>query len=131
MQLILKSALFAGAGALVLGIAQAASEPVVLREHDALSLSPAGDRVAAVEAVDPGNLPDEAHGIVVVRTQDGKQIAQYDPCETCKYSDTAWSPNGNRLAFIAADSAARAATCSPATSGPLSGSAWRESWSRL
>ena len=106
MQSNLKSALFAGAGALVLGIAQAASEPVVLREHDALALSPAGDRVAAVEAVDPGNLPEEAHGVVVVRARDGKLIAQYDPCKTCKYSDTAWSPNGNLLAFIATDSAA-------------------------
>jgi dipeptidyl aminopeptidase/acylaminoacyl peptidase len=92
------------------GIAQAADESVVLREHDALSLSPSGDRVANVEAVDPGNLPDEAHGAVVVRSADGKLIAQYDPCNSCKYGDTAWSPKGNLLAFVASDSAAGAAT---------------------
>ena len=77
--------------ALVVGIAQALAEPVVLRDHDALSLSLSGDRVANVEAVDPGNLPEEAHGAVVVRAADGKLIAQYDPCKTCKYSDTSWS----------------------------------------
>jgi dipeptidyl aminopeptidase/acylaminoacyl peptidase len=55
---------------------------------------------------DPGNLPEEAHGAIVVRAASGKLIAQYDPCKTCKYSDTAWSPNGNLLAFLAADSAA-------------------------
>ncbi len=94
------------AGALVLSTALAAADPIVLREHDALSLSPTGDRVVDVEALDPGNLPEEAHGAVVVRAADGKSIAQFDPCKTCKYSDTAWSPNGNAFAFIAADSAA-------------------------
>ena len=74
-------------GVLVAGMAQAATEPVVLREHDALSLSPAGDRVANVEAVDPGNLPEEAHGAVVVRAADGKLIAQYDP----ELSEAEWA----------------------------------------
>lgn len=103
-------AMIASACALVLGIAQAAAEPVVMHEYDALALSPAGDRVADVEAIDPGNLPDEAHGAVVVRGADGKLIAQYDPCKACKYSDTAWSPNGNSLAFVASDSDAGKAT---------------------
>ena len=66
--------------------------------------------MANVEAVDPGNLPEEAHGAVVVRAADGKLIAQYDPCKTCKYSDTSWSPKANLLAFVASDSAAGTAT---------------------
>jgi dipeptidyl aminopeptidase/acylaminoacyl peptidase len=86
--------------------AQAATESVVIRDHDALTISAAGDRVANVEAIDPGNLPDEAHGTVVVRAAKGKIIAQFDPCKVCKYSDTAWSPKNNTLAFLAADQVA-------------------------
>jgi dipeptidyl aminopeptidase/acylaminoacyl peptidase len=106
MKLSIKATMFLSASALMLGIAHAVAEPVVIREYDALALAPAGDRIADVEALDPGNLPEEAHGAIVVRAASGKLIAQYDPCKTCKYSDTAWSPNGNLLAFLAADSAA-------------------------
>ena len=91
-------------GALVLlGAAFAEAAPVVIRDHDALAISASGDRVADVEAIDPGNLAEEAHGAVVVRTADGKLAAQYDPCPACKYSDTAWSPRTDTLAFIGAD----------------------------
>jgi len=81
----------------------AAATPVVIRDHEALALSAAGDRVADVEALDPGNLAEEAHGAVVVRAADGKLLAQFDPCKTCKYSDAAWAPRPETLAFIAAD----------------------------
>ncbi|MGN6515996.1 MAG: S9 family peptidase [Rhizomicrobium sp.] len=70
-----------------------------LHTFDRLSLSPAGDRVVDVEASDPGNLTHEPHGAVVVRGADGKAIATYDPCKTCKYADTAWSHDGSALAF--------------------------------
>jgi len=106
MKLSIKATMFLSASALMLGIAHAVAEPVVIREYDALALAPAGDRIADVEALDPGNLPEEAHGAIVVRAANGKLIAQYDPCKTCKYSDTAWSPNGDLLAFLATDSAA-------------------------
>src|SRR5512143_2266278 len=106
MGLRMRAAMIAGTGVLLLSAAQAATSPIVLREHDALTLSPSGDRVLDVEALDPGNLPEEAHGAVTVRAANGKPIAQYDPCKTCKYSDTAWSPKGDAFAFIAADSAA-------------------------
>jgi dipeptidyl aminopeptidase/acylaminoacyl peptidase len=87
-------------------IAQATTRPVVIRDHEALALAPAGDRVADVESLDPGNLSEEAHGAVVVHAADGKLIAQYDPCKTCKYSDAAWSPKGDALAFVATDATA-------------------------
>jgi dipeptidyl aminopeptidase/acylaminoacyl peptidase len=101
---------FASAGILLVGMAQATTEPVIIRDHDALALSPAGDLLADVEALDPGNLPEEAHGAVVVRAASGKLVAQYDPCKTCKYSDTAWSPQDGTLAFLATDTAAGKAT---------------------
>jgi dipeptidyl aminopeptidase/acylaminoacyl peptidase len=106
MQFGKKCAMFVGASMFSVRAVQAATESVVIRDHDALALSPAGDRVADVEALDPGNLPEEAHAAVVVHAADGKLIAQYDPCKTCKYADTAWSPKGNALAFLATDSAA-------------------------
>ena len=38
-------------GFFVAATAQALEEPVVMRDHDALSISPAGDRIADVEAL--------------------------------------------------------------------------------
>ena len=74
-----------------------------LRDHQALAVSPAGDRVLNVETLDPGNLSEEAHGTVVLRDAHGKILAQHDPCSSCKYGDTAWSPRGDAFAFVAAD----------------------------
>ena len=94
---------FALCTALSLFAAAAQAAPVVIRDHDHLALSAEGDRVADVEADDPGNLPEDPHGQVVVRDTRGAVLGTYDPCQTCKYSDTAWSPSGDTLAFIATD----------------------------
>src|SRR5262249_36758754 len=83
--------------------APAVAAPVVTRDHDHSALSEKGDRIADVEADDPGNLPDEPHGRVIVHAADGKVLGSYDPCGTCKYSDTAFSRKGDSLAFIATD----------------------------
>ncbi|HEX4533051.1 MAG TPA: prolyl oligopeptidase family serine peptidase [Rhizomicrobium sp.] len=103
-----KLALLACAGFAIANTACAASG-VAIHTFDKLALSPSGDRVAAVEATDAGNLTQEAHGTVVVRSADGKVVATYDPCPACKYSDTAWSAKGD-LAFISTDDAAGKAT---------------------
>lgn len=95
-------------GLLAAGAAPAA--PVVIRQFESLALAPAGDRVADVEALDPGNLSELPHGAVVVRSADGRVAAQCDPCKACKYSDTAWSARGGELAFIASDEKAGNAT---------------------
>src|SRR6185312_3981919 len=100
---------FALCAALSLFAISAQAAPVVIRDHDHLALSAKGDRVADVEADDPGNLAEEPHGRVVVHDVHGTVLANYDPCKTCKYSDTAWSPSGDTLAFIATDRKARAA----------------------
>ena len=89
-------------GAASSGVVHAESAAVI-RGHDSLSLAPAGDRVVNVESDDPGNLVKEAHGRVVVRAANGKPLAQFDPCATCRYSDTAWSPDSRSFAFVAND----------------------------
>jgi dipeptidyl aminopeptidase/acylaminoacyl peptidase len=109
------SALYA---AMALGLATSTqAAPVVIRDHDHLALSAKGDRVADVEADDPGNLPEDPHGRVVVHDAHGTVLGSYDPCKTCKYSDTAWSPSGDALAFIATDSKAGTAALYAVTNG--------------
>ncbi|HEY4123655.1 MAG TPA: hypothetical protein VGM36_03520, partial [Rhizomicrobium sp.] len=97
MKIVLVSALA------LLGLVSAAQAQTASTIHnfEKLSLAPGGDRIANVESVDPGNQTKEPHGAVVVRGADGKVIASYDPCKTCKYADTAWSPKGGTFAFTA------------------------------
>ncbi|HVX85933.1 MAG TPA: S9 family peptidase, partial [Phycisphaerae bacterium] len=87
----------------LLGAHAVSAAPVVIRDHDHLALAPKGERMANVEASDPGNLADSPHSVVVVRDASGKVQAAYDPCRACQYADTAWSPSGDALAFIATD----------------------------
>ena len=78
-----------------------ASAPARVHQYVGLVLSPDGAQVAAVET-------GEQHPIVVVRSSaDGKITAIFDPCEGCAYSDPAWSPDGEALAFVGWDSKAR------------------------
>jgi dipeptidyl aminopeptidase/acylaminoacyl peptidase len=87
----------------LLAASAASAAPVVIRDRDHLALSPKGDRVVDVEALDPGNLADDPHGKVVLRGADGKVLAEIDPCKACRYSDPAWAPSGNAFAFVASD----------------------------
>jgi dipeptidyl aminopeptidase/acylaminoacyl peptidase len=95
--------LFAAVFFVAMTASAAIAAPVVIRDHDGLALSPKGDRVINVEANDPGNLPDDPHGAVILRDASGKILKAFDPCQTCKYSDTAWAPTGDVFAFIASD----------------------------
>ena len=88
-----------------------------IHQFSELALAPSGDRLAAVESDDPGNLADEPHGQVVVRDQAGKVIAHYDPCTQCRYSGTVWSPKSEALVFLAADEKAGKTTLYRAASG--------------
>ena len=98
-------------------LAWAAAAKVVIHDFDHLAMAPNGARIADVEADDPGNLPDEPHGHVTVRDASGKILATYDPCKTCKYSDTAFSPKGEALAFLASDEKVHRATLYAVTKG--------------
>ena len=88
-----------------------AQTPSAMRAYQSLALNPSGDRIAAVESLDPGGLPDRPHATVVVRElASGKIVSEYDPCPACKYNAPSWSADQNSLAFIGTDSKAATAT---------------------
>jgi len=90
-------------------VAQPAS-PAGLHQHSDLALSPAGDRVATVDSLEPFAAPTSTqapappHGQIVVRSvHGGAALVRLDPCATCSYDALTWSPDGKSLAFIASD----------------------------
>ncbi len=81
-----------------------ASPPPVVRQYRDLALSPGGDQMAAVEYSATGEEAKEPHRTVVIRrASDGGIVQQLDPCPTCEYAGPAWSPDGEKLAFLAID----------------------------
>jgi dipeptidyl aminopeptidase/acylaminoacyl peptidase len=96
--------LAATAALAVAGAAQAQA-PTAMRTFADVAISPAGDRIAAVEIDEPlGPSPTRVRGPLVVRdARTGQAAASYDPCGACRYSGLSWSPGGDALAFIAFD----------------------------
>ncbi len=90
-----------------------------LHTFGAASLSPQADQVAAIEAVEPfAPTRARARGPLVIRSaQTGAVLHSYDPCPACRYSDPAWSPHGEALAFIAYDAAQNRTTLELARGG--------------
>ncbi len=93
--------------------------PSGLHTFTGVSLSPAGDQIAAVEATEPfASTKHRARGPLVVRSaRTGEVVERYDPCPTCRYANPAWSPRGGALAFIAYDSAQNRTTLELARGG--------------
>jgi len=88
-----------------------AAAPAGARSYEDLALNGAGDRVAALESVNPPDAAKRAHASVVVRNAgSGKVLATYDPCPHCLYNYPSWSPDGKALAFIGNDSKSGNAT---------------------
>ncbi len=87
-----------------------------------VSLSPQGDRIASVEAVEPfAPSKTRPRGPMVVRSaQTGEVVARYDPCITCRYAGPAWSPQGDALVFLAFDAAQGRTTLELARGGRVS-----------
>jgi dipeptidyl aminopeptidase/acylaminoacyl peptidase len=78
--------------------------PPPVRHYRDISLSPGGDKVAAIEVTETGEEAHSPHETVVVRsTANGAVVAEYDPCGDCRYGSPAWSPDGAHLAFTAVD----------------------------
>jgi len=85
-----------------LGTSPALAATTTIHQFSDLALAPAGDRTATVESDDPGNLPDDPHGKIVVRGADGGVLASFDPCKACRYANPAFSPRGE-MVFLAND----------------------------
>ncbi len=98
-----------------------AQVPSGLHSFSDVSLSPSGDRVAAVEAFDPFTpTKTRARGPMVVRSaRTGAVLQSYDPCPACRYADPSWSPRGDALVFLAFDAAAGRTTLDIARGGQV------------
>lgn len=110
---------FAGTAAALTYAATAAASPTTLVQYKALAMAPDGSRVASVDdtAAADSAVP-ETHGTVVVRdAKSGAVLTRFDPCPTCSYAGTAWSPDGRAVAFIATDATAGTAALMIAAAG--------------
>ncbi|HEX8603719.1 MAG TPA: S9 family peptidase, partial [Pseudoduganella sp.] len=81
--------------------ATALAAEAAIRDYKAVALSPAGERIAALESVDAGVPGKRPHALVVVRdAATGRIVHEYDPCKACSYDRPSWSPDGKSVAFI-------------------------------
>lgn len=83
-------------------------------------MTPAGDRLAVIEADQADNATSEPHKRLVIRAaKDGAVLSTQDPCPACDYKDPAFSPDGKRLAFLAQDRKAGTTTLYLLSDGKL------------
>jgi dipeptidyl aminopeptidase/acylaminoacyl peptidase len=88
---------FAAAVAAVVSMPAGAA---AMHEYSGVVLSPAGDRIAAVESDVTADASTRPHGHIVIRSAStGKVLSTLDPCTACDYSGLTFGPDG-RLAFL-------------------------------
>jgi hypothetical protein len=79
--------------AAVLAAVSAPGGAATLHEYGSLALSPAGDRVAAIESDAIADSTNRPHGRIVIRSATtGQPIETIDPCAECNYSGLAFGP---------------------------------------
>jgi dipeptidyl aminopeptidase/acylaminoacyl peptidase len=92
----------------LLAVAWSSAAGQEVHDYRMLAISANGERIAAIESVEPGK---SWHGQIVVRdAATGKVLKQVDVCPNCVYDSPAWSPDQKSLAFIASDPNAGTAT---------------------
>jgi dipeptidyl aminopeptidase/acylaminoacyl peptidase len=90
----------------LLAAAALQSTAAAVHQYRDLALSPAGDRVAAIESAETGEEDKKPHAVIVVRSaRDGRVLRTLDPCQVCAYAAPTWSPTGGSLAFVASNDA--------------------------
>ena len=95
-------------------LALAAPAAADVHTYGSLAISPAGDRVAAVEPV-----AGKGHAAIVVRqASDGRIVQTIDPCSQCGYAGLTFAPDG-ALAFVAREGGAATATLRVADAGAV------------
>ena len=99
--------------ALLATAALPAAATAQVHNYGALAISPAGDRLATVEAQATAAAPSPArggHGVILVRqASDGRVVRTIDPCAKCGYAGVTFAPDG-ALAFVAREAGAATAT---------------------
>ena len=66
-----------------------------LHQYAALALSPAGDRIAALESDAAPDAATKPHARIVLRSAStGRVLSTLDPCRDCKYSGLEFAPDG-------------------------------------
>src|SRR5690348_10805038 len=90
--------------AAVIGIALSVpATAATLHEYGSLALSPAGDRIAALESDATADSATRPHERIVIRSAStGRILSTIDPCASCSYSALTFGPDG-RLAFLERD----------------------------
>ena len=83
-----------------------------IHRYEGLTLSPDGKAIVTVEEAQATAPPKAGHAVVTVHPVGlpGASLTTYDPCDTCRYSDPVYSPDGDSIAVIATDSKAGTAT---------------------
>ena len=74
-------AAFVAAATSSAAVSAAPTADAAMRDYKAVALSPAGERIAALESVDAGVPGKRPHALVVVRdAATGRIVHEYDPC---------------------------------------------------
>src|SRR4051794_5571050 len=72
-----------------------------LHQFSDLAMSPAGDRVAAVESDEQPNSSTRAQEHVVIRdARTGAIVSRLPPCAGCTYSGLSFAPDGRLLTIV-------------------------------